>query len=172
MVVQKLSVDDFYEIQKKDASVQMVDVREPAEFRGGAIPNSVNRPLSQIAAWQNELQKDQPVYLVCRAGTRAARASEQLEPHGHKVFVVEGGFEAWKSKTFPVTACLSRVWDLERQVRFTAGLLVIAGILLSWWVHSAFLYLSLFVGCGLVFAAVTNTCGMALMLGRCPWNQK
>jgi len=61
--------------------------------------------------------------------------------------------------------------SLERQVRIAAGLLVLSGAVLGWLVHPAFIGLSAFVGAGLVFAGVTDTCGMGLMLARMPWNR-
>jgi hypothetical protein len=61
--------------------------------------------------------------------------------------------------------------SLERQVRIAAGLLVLLGALLGWLVHPALVGLSAFVGAGLVFAGVTDTCGMGLLLARMPWNQ-
>ncbi len=56
-------------------------------------------------------------------------------------------------------------------MRFAAGLFVLAGGVLSLLVHPWFVALSVFVGAGLVFAAVTDTCGMGMMLARMPWNR-
>ncbi len=61
--------------------------------------------------------------------------------------------------------------SLERQVRIAAGSLVLTGILFGWLVHPAFFGLSAFVGAGLVFAGVTDTCGMGMLLSKMPWNQ-
>ena len=61
--------------------------------------------------------------------------------------------------------------SLERQVRIVAGLLVLLGTALGWFVHPAFIGLSAFVGAGLVFAGITDTCGMGMILARMPWNQ-
>jgi len=61
--------------------------------------------------------------------------------------------------------------SLERQVRIAAGFLVLLGALLGWLVHPAFIGLSAFIGAGLVFAGVTDTCGMGMLLARMPWNQ-
>ena len=61
--------------------------------------------------------------------------------------------------------------SLERQVRIAAGSLVCLGVLLAWLVHPAFIGLSAFVGAGLIFAGVTDTCGLALLLARMPWNR-
>ena len=44
-------------------------------------------------------------------------------------------------------------------------------MLIGWLVHPAFLALAAFVGAGLVFAGITDTCGMGLLLARMPWNQ-
>ena len=61
--------------------------------------------------------------------------------------------------------------SLERQVRIGAGSLVLLGVLLGWLVHPAFFGLSAFVGAGLVFAGVTDWCGMGLLLAKMPWNR-
>ena len=61
--------------------------------------------------------------------------------------------------------------SLERQVRIAAGFLVVLGALLGWFVDPAFVFLSAFIGAGLVFAGVTDTCGMGLMLAKMPWNR-
>jgi len=60
---------------------------------------------------------------------------------------------------------------LERQVRIAAGFLVLLGAVLGFFVHPYFIGLSAFVGAGLMFAGITDTCGMALVLAKMPWNQ-
>ncbi|GAX61356.1 rhodanese-related sulfurtransferase [Candidatus Scalindua japonica] len=60
------------------------------------------------------------------------------------------------------------VWSLERQVRFAAGLLVFLGVILSVVLNLMFLTLPGIVGTDLIFAAVTDTCGMAMVLARMP----
>ena len=61
--------------------------------------------------------------------------------------------------------------SLERQVRIAAGLLVVIGSALGAFVDQRWMGLSAFVGAGLIFAGVTDTCGMAMLLGKMPWNQ-
>ena len=58
-----------------------------------------------------------------------------------------------------------------RQVRIAAGALVFTGALLAWLVHPGWLALPAFVGSGLVFAGITDTCGMGMLIARMPWNQ-
>jgi len=168
----KMAVEELHDVIRKDPKAVVIDVREAVEHRGGSVPGAANKPLSSIQNWMPAVSKDKTVYLVCKSGGRAAQAAEKLAAAGVDTCVVTGGIEEWKRKNLPFTEASTKVWELERQVRLTAGLLVASGILLSWWVHPAFSFLSLFVGCGLVFAAVTNTCGMGLMLASCPWNRK
>jgi predicted branched-subunit amino acid permease len=65
-----------------------------------------------------------------------------------------------------------KVISLERQVRIVAGALVLAGVVLGYFVHPGFIRLSAFVGAGLVFAGITDWCGMGLLLAKLPWNKR
>ena len=56
-------------------------------------------------------------------------------------------------------------------MRIAAGSLVVLGTPLGAFVHPAFLGLAGFVGAGLVFAGVTDTCVMGMILARMPWNR-
>jgi predicted branched-subunit amino acid permease len=57
-------------------------------------------------------------------------------------------------------------------VRIVAGSLVLIGVVLGWFVHRGFFGLSAFVGAGLVFAGITDFCGMGLLLAKLPWNKR
>lgn len=153
---------------------QVIDVREPAEHGAAKIAGTTNLPLSALGPQSAEgLHKDRPVYLVCRSGARARQAAERLQRMGFgDLRVLEGGIQAWTDSGHAVVQAPSTVWNLERQVRFAAGFLVILGAMLAWKFHPAWIGLSVFVGAGLVFSAVTDTCGMAMLLARMPWNQK
>ena len=70
--------------------------------------------------------------------------------------------------TPPVRRDCQRI-SLERQVRIAAGARAVAGGLLALRVHPHFA--SAFVGGGLVFAGVTDTCGMAKVLAKLPFNR-
>ena len=98
-------------------------------------------------------------------------ACEKFVAAGYENVVnVEGGTQAWEAAGFPVKRGKKTV-SLERQVRILAGALVLLGALLAWFVHPAFVLLSGFIGTGLVFAGVTDTCGMAMALAKMPWNR-
>lgn len=60
---------------------------------------------------------------------------------------------------------------MERQVRLTAGVIVLLGLLLGLAAHPAFQLISAGIAGGLVFSALTNTCGMAAMLAKLPHNR-
>lgn len=152
---------------------QVIDVREPAEVATERIPGLRLLPLSSFDRHVSSVATDQPVYLVCQSGKRAADAAQRLARRGHPdVRVLEGGLLAWSAAGLPVEKGTSRVWSLERQVRFVAGALSLAGALLAAFVAPEFVALSGLVGAGLMFAGITDTCGMAMILARMPWNQR
>jgi rhodanese-related sulfurtransferase len=168
------------ELQKLLAAqpgLPLLDVRTPVEYARVHVPQARNVPLDQLSPKAlfdaDQLPKGQPVYLLCRSGGRATKAAEQFAREGFdQGIIVEGGTQAWIEAGLPVTGGTTRVISLERQVRIAAGSLVLAGVLLGWFVHGGFFGLSAFVGAGLVFAGVTDWCGMGLLLAKLPWNQK
>ena len=171
-MIKQTSVQKINELINKGGACQIVDVREYGEFEAAKIHRAKLVPLSNFERQTNEIDRFQPVYLMCRSGNRARQAAEKLVKKGFSdVHVVEGGMLAWEAANLPVVKGASKVWSLERQVRFAAGSLVVLGVILAAIVHSYFIALSAFVGAGLVFAAVTDTCGMAMMLARMPWNK-
>jgi rhodanese-related sulfurtransferase len=157
----------------KGEPVQIVDVRSGGEFAGGRIAGAKLLPLPELAARQQELDRETPVVCVCQGGHRSACARDQLLQLGYtNVASMTGGMNAWTRAGFPVEKDAGAPWALERQVRMAAGSLVLLGVGLGWFVHPLFFGLSAFVGVGLVFAGVTDWCGMGLLLARAPWNRR
>jgi rhodanese-related sulfurtransferase len=153
---------------------QLVDVRSPAEFEAGHIPGAVNVPLDMLRGRLDELcqvLQDQEIVLVCQSGQRAGQAREALQRAGHPGgAVLAGGIGDWTA----VGGDLRRgrqVWALERQVRFTAGALVLTGVVGSV-LAPPLKWLAAGIGGGLVVAAVTDTCAMGAVLARMPWNRR
>jgi len=153
----------------------VVDVRTPAEFNEVHLEGTLNFPLGGLvrtATKVAELAAGRPVTLVCRSGKRAEEGRKMLSSSGlDDAHCLEGGIEAWIAAGNPVTRSGAKAISLERQVRISAGALVFLGSLAAWFVAPAFLILPGFVGAGLVFAGVTDTCGMAMMLAKMPWNK-
>lgn len=172
-MIKKTTVNEINEMLSTGNECQVIDVREFSEFNSERISKAELMPLSNFEKHVAEIDHTKPVYLMCRSGNRARAAAEKLAKKGFTdVHVVEGGMLAWTEANLPVVKGESRVWSLERQVRFAAGLLVLAGVLLGVLIHPYFVWLAAFVGGGLVFAAVTDTCGMAMVLARMPWNRQ
>lgn len=171
-MIKQASVNEINEMLN-GGECQVIDVREFSEYNSERIADAQLMPLSNFEKHADEIDHSKPVYLMCRSGNRAKQAAEKLAKKGFTdVHVIEGGMLAWTQANLPVVKGESKVWSLERQVRFAAGLLVITGVILSLAVHPYLIGLSAFVGAGLVFAAVTDTCGMAMILARMPWNQQ
>jgi rhodanese-related sulfurtransferase len=158
-----------------DPNPTLIDVRTPAEFEAGHIPGAVNVPLDELKASLDQLctalDDHHDVVLVCRSGARAGQAQEALRAAGlTSPTVLSGGIVDWE-KTGGAVNRGRQSWELERQVRLAAGSLVVAGILGST-VAPKTKWLSGFVGGGLVFAAVSNTCAMGMALAKMPWNKR
>lgn len=145
----------------------IVDVREPHEHATGCLPGAILAPLGTIREAAKDWPKDQPLLMVCRSGRRAQKAADELRAMGFQcVSVLEGGMEGLKPKDG------SKVWDIERQVRLVAGALVFTGSVLGLTVSPWWFGIPLFVGGGLAFAALTNTCAMGMLLMQMPWNRR
>ncbi len=166
------TVKELYEKIQGGKDVQVLDVREASEYGGKRITGTILAPLSRFKESSRIFDRNRHSYIVCQAGKRAEQFAKRLLENGHEnISVVEGGLNAWIDAGYPIEEGKSRIWSLERQVRFVAGLLALLGVILSLVLNSAFLILSGIVGAGLVFAAVTDTCGMAMLLAKMPWNK-
>lgn len=169
-----ISPQQLAQIVSTGVDVELIDVRTPAEFREVHVPFARNVPLDQLDAAQFLAKRpghSQPLYLICRSGSRGKMAHEKfVSAGGTGVVNVEGGTLAWEQAGLPVQRGKKTI-SLERQVRIAAGMLVLTGSLLGAFVSPYWLALAAFVGAGLIFAGVTDTCGMGMLLARMPWNQ-
>ena len=158
--------------QSRQGDIELIDVRTPVEFREVRAATARNIPLDKLdpKAVMNQCSSD-TLYLICKSGSRGAKAQQKFIDAGFdNVVNVEGGTEAWVSAGMPVVRGKKAI-SLERQVRIVAGLIVLAGALLALTVDERFALISAFVGAGLTFAGITDTCGMGMLLAKMPWNQ-
>ena len=160
---------------KDDQKLDLIDVRTPVEFREVHVKFARNVPLDQLdpkaVVQARSGSSNEPLYVICRSGGRGKQAAEKFQQAGiENVINVEGGTLACDSAGLPVVRG-KKAMSLERQVRIAAGSLVFIGSALGYFVDPAFIGLSAFVGAGLVFAGITDTCGMAMVLARMPWNR-
>jgi rhodanese-related sulfurtransferase len=161
------------DLLKCSGPVTILDVCTPAEYASAHIPGSYNVPLDQLPEHAQDLGAvlGEPAILVCRSGVRARQAEQVLrEAELPRLQVLDGGLAAWQARGLPVTRGRQR-WSLERQVRGIAGSLVLVGALGGLLVWPPLGLLAAGVGAGLAFSAITDTCGMALLLAKLPYNR-
>jgi rhodanese-related sulfurtransferase len=156
---------------EKGEALQLIDVRSPGEYAAGHIPFAVNMPLEQVDARLEDLKPHTPVVLICQSGRRAEMCKENIRHHREDLILLEDGTQGWIEAGLPMVQCSASRWSIERQVRLTAGLLILVGTTLSLLVAPGWVYLAMFVGAGLTFAGLTNICGMASLFAVMPWNR-
>ncbi|WP_105973142.1 rhodanese-like domain-containing protein [Streptomyces geranii] len=157
----------------------VVDVRTPGEYASGYLPGALNIPLDSLRralpALKEAAEHGSELLVVCASGARSESACSVLVDSGIPAMTLTGGTQGWRDQGHelhhPATTTEARAtWSMERQVRLTAGGLVLAGLVLGR-VRPAWRLLAAGVAGGLVFSAVSNTCGMAHVLGRLPHNR-
>jgi rhodanese-related sulfurtransferase len=176
MTVKTIHPRDFL-MQLGNSSTCCVDVRTPAEVRGDALDNIIPMPLDQLDSRTLEEKiklhnaRAKEVYLICQSGKRAQLAAEKLAGQlTHEFIVVDGGMNAIRAAQ-GTCSTPTKMMSIERQVRLMAGILVITGVIAGFLLHNAWFALSGFVGAGLVYAAITDSCGMGLLISKAPWNR-
>ncbi len=173
VALEMIEPQDAAALAVKESKVKFLDVRTPAEFSEVHIKDAVHVPIDTIKTKINELsQSQQNFVVVCRTGNRAFMAADMLQQAGiHGIKVMQGGMVRWKKVGLPVIKAKTPL-SVERQVQGVAGFMVLCGIVLSWLLHWAFIFISVFVGCGLIFSSLTGSCPMGLMLMKLPYNRK
>lgn len=95
--VKQITTAQLEDELKTNKAAQYVDVRTPAEYKGGHIRQFNNIPLQQLHTKADKLSKDKEVILICQSGSRSNAASKQLKKLGfEKVTNVRGGMMSWK----------------------------------------------------------------------------
>ena len=156
----------------------VIDVRTPGEYASGHLPGALNIPLDQVRRALSDLRfaaERGCMLVVCASGARSENARKLLAEQGIPAATLTGGTGAWAAAGHdlhqPAAGRTRATWGMERQVRFTAGTLVLLGLALGLFVHPAFHLISATLAGGLVFSALTDTCGMASLLAKLPHNR-
>ncbi|GAB3095828.1 rhodanese-like domain-containing protein [Aestuariicella hydrocarbonica] len=175
----KTQTAEMFAQQLKGGDVALcIDVRTEAEFAGARCLNSINIPLQEIDPGKVEAQlkrlnlpEDATVHLICQAGKRSIMAAEKVTLGlANPVCVVSGGVQGLSVDV--IQQGEGGIIPLERQVLIAAGSLSLLGVLLGFTVGSWGFFVPALVGAGLVFAGLTDTCFMGMLLARMPWNKK
>jgi len=177
-MVVTISSSLFCDLRHRGEEITLIDVRTPAEFGEVHVDCARNIPLDrldpkEIAA---SVRVKGPIYFVCKSGGRSQKACEKMIAAGiTDVISVEGGTNACEAAGVTVVRGL-KAMSLERQVRICAGASVAVGCAIAAFGPDLFwqrigMGVAGFIGVGLVFAGVTDTCGMAMVIAKMPWNQ-
>jgi rhodanese-related sulfurtransferase len=164
---------ELVRLRAERPEIRLLDVRTPAEFETEHVVGAYNVPLDTLAEHGAEIRAGvaDPVVLICRSGQRARKAEEALRTAGMRnLHLLDGGMAAWTAAGLPVRRGSPRM-SLERQVRIAAGALAATGGFLAILVNPLFAALPALVGSGLVFAGVTDTCMLGMLLARLPYNR-
>jgi rhodanese-related sulfurtransferase len=153
--------------------VTFIDVRTPGEYAELHALGTNLIPLDRLDPKAVQaMYPDDDIYVICRAGNRSRMACEKLIAAGvNRVISVDGGTDAWTEAGLPVVRG-RKTMSLERQVRITAGSIVLTGVLLGSLFEQYLLGIAGFIGAGLIFSGLTDTCGMGMVLAKMPWNQR
>ncbi|WP_109489091.1 rhodanese-like domain-containing protein [Occallatibacter savannae] len=152
----------------------LLDVRTPPEFNAAHVPGAMLIPLDDLepAACLKSHSSGHAFYVICQSGARARKAIERFHSCGcNDAVLVEGGTQAWIDAGLPVNRGTASVLPIMRQVQIVVGSLSVLSALLALTVSSWFALIPLLLGSGLLFAGLTGTCGMAILLARMPWNR-
>ncbi len=167
-----ISAQQLRELMNQDPALRILDVRTGGEFETVHIPGSYNVPLDTLAEHVRDLADvDHPVVLVCQSGGRATQAHSKLAGAGKQTLhVLEGGMASWQAAGGATDRGQTQRWAMDRQVRLVAGSIALAGIAASVVVPQA-KWIAGGVAAGLTFSAVTDTCAMAAVLSKLPYNR-
>ena len=90
------------ELIARGEDVQLIDVRQPEEHDAGRIPGGRLVVLSELAAAVDTIDRDRPVVLYCRSGSRSAMASEAFRDAGFDAHNMLGGLLDWHAAGLPL----------------------------------------------------------------------
>jgi rhodanese-related sulfurtransferase len=168
--VQTFGPDQLDRFRHDPSLPQLIDCRSAGEFAAGHVPGSLNIPVEELPSRLHDIDPSRPVVFICASGRRA-RVAADLVAGGTPVSVLDGGVNAWKGSGREVIVNAPSTWAIERQVRLIAGSFAALGGIGAFF-NPAWAALPVFIGLGLTFAAVTNTCAMGEVLMQMPWNRR
>ncbi|MBE9208018.1 rhodanese-related sulfurtransferase [Nostoc sp. LEGE 06077] len=103
----QISVEELAErLVAGDASIQLVDVREPQELAIASLPGFINLPLSEFAEWNQKilaiLNPEEETLVLCHHGVRSAQMCQWLVVQGFtNVKNISGGIAAYSQLVDP-----------------------------------------------------------------------
>jgi len=176
--VASISPQRLHTLQRQGQTVDLIDVRTPAEYRAGHAALAKLVPLEELNPERIEAAlvnpgtgRKKPIYLTCHSGFRAMQAANLLMNAGYQNLVlVDGGTQAWEQAGLPMQRCGNTI-SLERQVQIAIGALLVLKVFFGFTIHELFFAATALIGAGLILAGTTRWCGMARLIARMPWNR-
>lgn len=147
----------------------LIDVREKIEHDSEHIEGSVHLPLSNFTSEQLAPFKDKEIIIHCAKGMRSQKACEMVQ--SLPVSSLSGGIEGWKTEGFPTQSTGRKIIPLERQIQLAIGVFLLLINIVGFSININFLYLTSFIGLGLMMAGLTGFCGLAFIIAKMPWNK-
>src|SRR3954469_23018705 len=99
-MAEQLTPDRVAEMMDQGVA-QVIDVREDHEHEAGHIAGDRHIVLPELSEHADSLDKDRPVVLYCRSGSRSDVAAEAPRASGWDAYSLEGGFLAWHEQNLP-----------------------------------------------------------------------
>ncbi len=153
----------------------IVDVREPDAHARERIAGAKSVPLSSLTAASIAALGSKSVVVHCKSGRRSADAAmrcAELTSRGISVANLRGGIDAWKAQGLPTVVDTMRPrMSVLQQTQLVIGIGVLVGTALGTAVHPWLLAIPAMMGAGLIVAGATGTCGLAVVIGKMPWNK-
>lgn len=154
-----------------EGRAELIDIRDAGERRRLRIAAARWMPLAGLDAGLKAEPGGKVGVFHCQSGRRTRLAAERLAAVGYgETYVLAGGIRAWQKAGGPVVSDSGAI-PVMRQVQIVAGGLIVAGALAGAWAHPGFHWLSGLVGAGLLYAGLSGSCGMALLLAKLPFNR-
>lgn len=152
----------------------IVDVREPGEYESMHIVGAKLIPIGVVATSELPELKNKKLIMHCQFGRRGGMACEKLLSMNPAldIYNLEGGISAWEKEGLHVERSESTVIAIDRQVQITIGSGVLIGLILGYGFNQAFFFISAFFGAGLLYAGISGSCGLAVIMSKMPWNIK
>ena len=170
MAVKELDAATAWQWQA-EGRAELIDIRDAGERRRLRVPAARWMPLAGLDAGLKAEPHGAVGIFHCQSGRRTRQHADRLAAVGYpETYVLKGGIEAWRRAGGPVASDAGAI-DIMRQVQIVAGSLIVAGALAGAWVDPGFYWLSGLVGAGLLYAGLSGSCGMAMLLARLPFNR-
>jgi glyoxylase-like metal-dependent hydrolase (beta-lactamase superfamily II)/rhodanese-related sulfurtransferase len=101
--VPQITVHDLEDWIAEGRPVDVIDVREPAEWTEGHIARALHVPMLEAVRRRDELAPDRPKAVVCAGGLRSSAVISALKRQGLSNFYnVTGGMSAWVKAGYAV----------------------------------------------------------------------